>query len=322
MGATAEEIAQAFQKAIKKSNIPQLPIFKPANDLEIDGERIIELITSFENQCTDLGITDAAEKKRLLLLRQPVLSDINVNIPDSAGNGDAYQKIKQKILSYYYCHDLKATSKRRLSTVKQKKTESFNDFVKNVRRIATLAEVNDNTVLRDTIVRGMKDDEIGEKIKREHFINEKDLDTLIKDTNNLVFACKQVSVLKEEKVAHVKKTTTHFQQQPQKRSTFKRHNHKLCNKNECIFCGASRKHQSRNECPAFGKECRICKKKNHFAKVCMSKDKRNSDQAERKPIKKVNYRARRVQEEDGASKVVESEDDDIVSSMVNHMTIH
>ena len=54
----------------------------------------------------------------------------------------------------------------------------------------------------------------------------------------------------------------------------------------------------------------------------MSKDKRNSDQAERKPIKKVNYRARRVQEEDGASKVVESEDDDIVSSMVNHMTIH
>ena len=314
MGATADEIAQAFQKAIKKSNIPQLATFRPSNDQEIDGERIIELITSFENQCTDLGITDAAEKKRLLLLRQPVLSDINVNIPDS-GDGDAYQKIKQKILSYYYCHDLKATSKRRLSSVRQKKTESFNDFVKNVRRIAKLAEVNDNTVLRDTIVRGMKDDEIGEKIKREHFITEKDLETLIKDTNNLVFACKQVSVLKEENSAHVKKTTGHFKQ-PKRRSTYIRQSN-----NKCNFCGAPRKHRNRNECPAFGKECRICKKKNHFAKVCMSRDKKNSDQTERKPFKK-NYQARRVQEEARNTEVVESEDEALMSSIVNHMTIH
>ena len=321
MGATPEQITTAVSTAFKQTSIPQIATFRPTNDIETDGEKIIETITSFENQCLDLNITDPTEKKRLLLLRQPVFSDINVNIPDPA-TGNAYDKIKQKILTHYYCHDLKACSKRRLSTIKQKKSESFNDFVKNVRRIATLAEVNDNTVLRDTIIRGMNDDDIGTKIKRDHFINEKNLDTLITDTNNLVFAYKQAAVLKAENhgnqpSAQVRKTTD-FQQ---KRSTLKKQNNKG---KGCLFCGSTNWHKKREDCPAFGKECRICKKMNHFGKVCMSKSNKTdnkSDEHNRKPFKKQKFKARKVQKE-AHEDSMESEEDSLVSSFVNHMTLN
>jgi hypothetical protein len=42
----------------------------------------------------------------------------------------------------------------------------------------------------------------------------------------------------------------------------------------CKNCG--RTHGPRN-CPAFGKECHACKKKNHFAKYCMSTRRKKVD---------------------------------------------
>lgn len=39
-------------------------------------------------------------------------------------------------------------------------------------------------------------------------------------------------------------------------------------KKKCSKCG--NKHEYRN-CPAFGKKCKSCQKKNHFAKMCTSK---------------------------------------------------
>ena len=33
---------------------------------------------------------------------------------------------------------------------------------------------------------------------------------------------------------------------------------------------------NREECPAFGKECHVCHKKNHFGKVCDKRDSRSN----------------------------------------------
>ena len=320
--ATAAEIATAFQSAIKKSHTPQLATFRQTFDHSIDAEKIIDLLDSFEHQCSDLNISDADEKKRLLLLRQPVLSDINCNVPDPSGVGlDSYKKLKQKLLSYFYCQDLKAISKRKLSLMRQKKNESFNDFVKNVRQTAKLAEVDDKDTLRDSIIRGMKDDAIGVKIKRDHFISEKTLDTLIKDTNNLVFATKQVEVLKNEteEVKRVKKTGFRRPGPGPPGKGPNRSGPPRQPSDKCLFCGG-RRHKNRTDCPAFGKDCRNCGKKNHFANVCLS---RKPPTDKREPFKKKPiYKTRKVQEETNREVIdSEEEDDEIVGSMVNHMTI-
>ena len=48
----------------------------------------------------------------------------------------------------------------------------------------------------------------------------------------------------------------------------------------CRGCGRSShgdgKSMNRDECPAFGKECLVCHKKNHFAKVCDKRDSRTN----------------------------------------------
>ena len=41
------------------------------------------------------------------------------------------------------------------------------------------------------------------------------------------------------------------------------------NDKECWFCGGQYPHK--NKCPAAGKRCNICQKLNHFAKMCLSK---------------------------------------------------
>ena len=47
---------------------------------------------------------------------------------------------------------------------------------------------------------------------------------------------------------------------------------------ECRYCG--QQHQQR-QCPAYGKICRKCGKKNHFANVCRSRDIQTLDQDEK-----------------------------------------
>ena len=39
-------------------------------------------------------------------------------------------------------------------------------------------------------------------------------------------------------------------------------------KGKCMFCGSS---QSRGSCPAFGKTCDHCQKRDHFANVCQKR---------------------------------------------------
>ena len=40
---------------------------------------------------------------------------------------------------------------------------------------------------------------------------------------------------------------------------------------KCKYCGQHKKHAKQTDCPAYGQQCRSCKRMNHFAKVCQAK---------------------------------------------------
>ena len=40
---------------------------------------------------------------------------------------------------------------------------------------------------------------------------------------------------------------------------------------KCKFCGQAKWHSKPTDCPAYGQQRRICKKMNHFSKVCLSR---------------------------------------------------
>ena len=66
---------------------------------------------------------------------------------------------------------------------------------------------------------------------------------------------------------------------PRKKSEYKRQDPHKKKIRKCSKCG--RDHQ-KGQCPAFGKVCHICNKKNHFAAVCKSRNVNNIDTDERK----------------------------------------
>ena len=39
---------------------------------------------------------------------------------------------------------------------------------------------------------------------------------------------------------------------------------------KCNFCRQAKWHSKPTDCPGYGQQCRICKKMNHFSKVCLS----------------------------------------------------
>lgn len=51
---------------------------------------------------------------------------------------------------------------------------------------------------------------------------------------------------------------------------------------KCNYCGGMHerlKRKNRNKCPAFGKVCRNCDRKNHFAHVCKHKEEKSEEKS-------------------------------------------
>ena len=65
-----------------------------------------------------------------------------------------------------------------------------------------------------------------------------------------------------------------------KRTERRKINNQKCGKVmvDCKYCGLSHE-KDKVKCPAFGKTCRSCGKKNHYAKVCNSQSNIDSRQA-------------------------------------------
>ena len=146
----------------------------------------------------------------------------------------------------------------------QKEGEHIEDYINCLRQlIRTCNFTNDisDSLLRDRLVLGIRS-----QVTRE---------TLIQDSNLTLQTCiekcraaeatsiqlkvmgeeqGQANVVKHRKSRHEKKTEDKEDKEDERGRTHR----------ECKYCG--RKHQMRKEdCPAWGKVCGVCKKKNHFA---------------------------------------------------------
>ena len=84
----------------------------------------------------------------------------------------------------------------------------------------------------------------------------------------------------------------------------------------CNYCGFNT-HPPGKDCPAYGKECRTCKKKNHFAKMC------RSGKNTRKPDRHTNQPSRQRQQVKATHEVSDcSTSDKELDKIVKHLQIH
>ena len=140
---------------------------------------------------------------------------------------------------------------------KQLKNESIDEYIVTLRNLITNCEYQQLTdsLLKDAIVMGIRCNKSRELLLREsNLCLDKCIDILksTESAQNHSSAILQREDIEEMEIDKVTKKYT------------KKHM-------TCKFCGTSHIFKAEH-CPAFGKTCSKCNKRNHFAKVCKSKD--------------------------------------------------
>ena len=145
-------------------------------------------------------------------------------------------------------------------THKQDEGQSFNDFVTDLKKRASECEFGTLTdsLTKDMIVCGVADHAL-----RERLLRDADL-TLAKAID--------AGIAAEETKRHTKELEKHqsevHQVRHQKEKRIKESNKTPDMIKKCKFCNGS---HLRGVCPAYGKRCRNCNRRNHFAVCCSQK---------------------------------------------------
>lgn len=226
---------------------------------------------SFEDYLITTGQDNAADKVRLSLLRNmmgPDAARILSTLPLSEEDSLKYDKVMGAIEDYANPRTNIVFDRFMFNARVQEEGETFDHFLTECRRLLKTCNYSDskgetieNQLLRDKIVHGVRDKSVQEGLLRQDDLT---LDKTIK-------YC-QAS---EQSKKQVEKLSTGFQEvlaiRPrQNKGESSKGNQR--NSDEAYDCSRCQtKHTVRN-CPAFGKKCKRCGLKNHFAVSCKVKN--------------------------------------------------
>lgn len=175
----------------------------------------------------------------------------------------------------------------------QREGETFDTFLIDIKRLVRTCEFgeNENEMLRDRIVIGVADKKLQSRL----------LETTALTYDTAVEKCRTTEATKEQTTNLNQIVTVNEVRYTQKQPNYAQHQQKFkgkreiqphrqssnnnntymnrsplnsetqenYNRNNCTYCGY--KHRPR-ECPAYGKSCNTCNRKNHFSSVCKSRN--------------------------------------------------
>jgi len=153
--------------------------------------------------------------------------------------------------------------------------ETVDCYVNRLRKLAASCQFGAlaEEMIRDRLVIGIQD-----KGTKARLLREKDLslDKALDMCKSSEITNKQLkSIQKDEKQNNEELNLVHVKRKPMQ-GKMPSHPKKPPNpkkpdkKWKCKYCGQQKKHAKQTECPAYGQQCRNCKRMNHFAKVCQA----------------------------------------------------
>lgn len=263
-------------------------VFNPdgeASAVSMNWTRWIEEFEAFAdskglfNLAGNVNANLRAQRKALLLYHAgPRVREIHSNLPDTAR--DEYTQMVEHLTGHFHVAPNATFQRHLFRKSMQQNNETVSQYCARLRTLGAQCAFPDlDNQIRDQIVETCISDKLREK--------------LLEQGNNLTLAILLTTAATHEAVTERSKemnTTCSINraasgigstQKPysnrnnrgrqtrhytQGRQTQHNQNAPVANNtNACTRCGT--KHQPR-ECPAFGKTCHACKKKNHFKKMC------------------------------------------------------
>nr|XP_054768172.1 uncharacterized protein K02A2.6-like [Lytechinus pictus] len=165
-------------------------------------------------------------------------------------------------------------------TRQQAAGETLEQYITDLKVLASSCNFRDlqDSLLRDRIIGGIKDDAVRARLLRESDLT---LDKAIQICRAAELSKERMTVFDKAQDVHaVRKAKMNGAQQKQIK---------------CKFCGRSHVFD-KNKCPAFGKKCNKCQKDNHFASVCTSAKPAGKVRRDKKSVNAVDEEAEDVEE--------------------------
>lgn len=237
---------------------------------------------------------EAATESRKVAILLHSAGDEAAEVFESFQLNDADKKkldIVLKKFEEYYVPSTNVTYQRYVFfNRRQEDGEAYEHYMATLKNLSLTCELGElrNSLVKDVFISGIRDKNIQEKLLNTADIN---INKALKICRTHVTIANQVQNIKtlddkEEASSTVKQEISNelLKKNKGKDATETRSNVKKSYGNmsqqkkiDCKFCGY--KHWY-GRCPAFGKECSKCNKRNHFAQVCKTEKKRPLDTLE------------------------------------------
>ena len=241
-------------------NLPSFPSFSVHTDTGSTGPRWEKYVKRLEIMFDAFTVTEDKQKRALLLhYAGEEVMDVFDTLPDT---GADYKTAHDKLQAYFSPKRNIEYERFMFRETTQEKGETVDMFQTRLQKLAEHCEFHDkNQEIKSQIIRGC----LSARLRRRALREEQTLQQLLDLARSLEVSESQALGMEKP----VSESATVNAVKFRKPRSHKRQPQRQRDKKACFCCGGEYPHES--ECPAKGKTCNFCKKKNHFAKYCKSK---------------------------------------------------
>ena len=262
-----------------EENTPEMAMqlgLPPPEPLDLSGGNISANWKKFKQKYTNYeiatGISSKDSSTRVATLLTVIGNDaidvFNTLTWDEEGDDNKIEKVLLKFMEH--CEPKKNVSyeRYRFFSRAQESGESINQYVTILRKLCETCEFGTlkNSLIKDRIVLGINNPKTRERLLRVPDLTLEKALGVVRSAEATEMQMKELDsdssvhgIRKDKNKSTRKKTSSDNEEKRPLSKTFK-----------CWNCGT--RHGSR-ECPAYGKTCNNCQKRNHFQSVCRSRKK-------------------------------------------------
>ncbi|XP_029055276.2 uncharacterized protein K02A2.6-like, partial [Osmia bicornis bicornis] len=244
-------------------------IFKPPKSLSLEGnisENWRKFKQAFEIFINASGKSKTEEEVKVAILLN-LIGEEAVELFNTFTLTEQQKKVTQNVIDAFeaYCMPKKNVVYERylFNNRNQKEGEKFEQFVTDIKIAAQKCEFGalHDQMIRDRIVMGTNDPGIQEKLLR---VPDLDMQKAIDYCQAAEISKLQVKTFNEKTVDSLQKKVSGSKTKEEKANPQNESSEFKCRR--CL-----RWHGPR-QCPAFGKDCNKCRRKNHFTVACRAKE--------------------------------------------------
>ena len=244
-----------------------LPQFDCKGELSSIGTRWKRWIRAFELFVVGKGVTNAAQKKALLLHCAGMsVQDIYYTLPAVAGEADVYEKAKTALEQHFSPQVNFAYERHVFRNIEQKESETVEQYIIRLKQQAEVCEFGDslNDQLKDQVIDKCVSFQLKTKLLEKG--RTLTLDQLRRIATAMETADKQarsMEGMRDLRINKVENRQTNRPHTPRRKQA--------ASQIKCFRCGRTGHMSKDADCPARGEICNKCKREGHFAICCKTK---------------------------------------------------